>query len=69
MSTAWITTLRKWTDTLKYIRTAREKDLWEMLKHEMSHGRRQSVALRVYGKANELRAHRERKEIAKRLAT
>lgn len=59
----WIQPLKTWRGLLKWLRTAKENEIWKMLSYEVRNKKRISTAERLYGKANELRAQRERKEL------
>lgn len=55
---------KNWDSLMEYFKTASESDLWKIYDYELSHKKRMSFVLRIYGRASEARMKREKREMA-----
>lgn len=55
--------LQNWDTLLGYFRTATENELWKLLDYETRHRKRISFCMRIYGRACDERAKREKRQI------
>ena len=55
--------LRSWVAMNEALKTLSEKDCWKLLEQEKKGQQRAQFMLRIHGRANKLRAARERREL------
>lgn len=55
--------LGSWVAMNEALKTLDEKACWELLKKEQANQQRAQFMLRIHGRANKLRAERERREL------
>lgn len=55
--------LSSWVAMNEALKTLSEKDCWKLLETEKKGGKRAQFLLRIHGRANKLRAERERREL------
>lgn len=52
-----------WAEVLEVLRNGTEEECWELLEKEKSTHRRIPFMMRIFGRANDMRAERERSEL------
>lgn len=55
--------LSSWVAMNEALKTLPEKDCWKLLEQEKKNQQRAQFMLRIHGRANKLRAERERREL------
>lgn len=55
--------LSSWVAMNEALKTLSEKDCWKLLESEKKGSKRAQFLLRIHGRANKLRAERERREL------
>lgn len=55
--------LSSWVAMNEALKTLSEKDCWKLLENEKKGQKRAQFLLRIHGRANKLRAERERREL------
>lgn len=66
-TTKWTEPLKTWRTLVDFLRVAKEAEVWKLLEYELKNKKRFTIALRLYGKASELRASREKKQLVSEL--
>ena len=57
------TPLSSWVAMNEALKTLSEEECWKLLKKEQAGRKRAQFVLRIHGRANKLRAERERREL------
>jgi hypothetical protein len=63
MSKPAINPLSSWVAMNEALKVLSEKDCWKLLEQEKNGRKRAQFMLRIHGRANKLRAERERREL------